>query len=66
MNTAPRCLPPVGDVSLRSATDLAGAIAAGAVSAAEIAKQTLDRIAYRTTIFALGNRRRRADSAPKA
>lgn len=45
MNTAPRCLPAVGDVSLRSATDLAGAIAAGAVSAAEIAKQTLDRIA---------------------
>ena len=42
--TLPRCLPPVGDVSLRSAIDLAGAIASGAVSAAEITKQALDRI----------------------
>lgn len=43
--TPRRCLPPAGDGSLRSATDLAGAIASGAVSATEITKQALDRIA---------------------
>ncbi|WP_079417759.1 AtzE family amidohydrolase [Thiomonas intermedia] len=43
--SAPSCVPPFGDPSLRSALDMAGAIASGTLGAAELTQHALDRIA---------------------